>query len=187
MESPILKMNSRILRPGEYKDIRRELKPHLQLIADGLLYTHTRIEEFWRLLDHPEWYKVDREVIDLPRGSILKEKARQKERTVLLSYAGVRVVEEITQRGDVAPMSRKVLGEDLKRAAVRAGIDPTGISPKMFRKTYVSWLMATMPEKSLFIATSAGHTPQVMIDHYLNLGLGKYKEDILPHVVGWGE
>lgn len=184
--NPILKMNSRVLRPGEFKALRRELKPHLQLIVDGLLYSHMRTEEFWRLLEHPEWYKSDREVIDLPRGSILKVKARQKERTVLLSYMGVRAIEEIT-RSSLTSISRKVLGEDLKRAAVRAGIDPTGISPKMLRKTYISWLMATMPEKSLFIATSAGHTPQVMIDHYLNVGLGKYKEDITPFVAGWGD
>jgi len=29
--------------------------------------------------------------------------------------------------------------------------------------------------------------PQVMIEHYLNIGLGKYKDDIAPFVAGWGE
>jgi len=26
-----------------------------------------------------------------------------------------------------------------------------------------------------------------MIEHYLNIGLGKYKDDIAPFVAGWGE
>jgi len=68
---------------GEFKALRRELKPHLQLIctatcaqkdSDGSLVTRM--------------VKVRRGGYRPSTGSILKVKARQKERTVLLSSNG---------------------------------------------------------------------------------------------------
>jgi hypothetical protein len=40
----------------------------------------------------------------------------------------------------------------------------------MFRKTFVSWLVATHPEMIDVIAATMGHTPDILRRHYLALG-----------------
>jgi len=91
---PIIKQDTRVLYPSEYRAIRSHLSFKDQLRLDGLLFTGMRGVEFERFLEVPEWYKPSRRAIDLPKGSVLKKKAKQAERTVLLSNAGVQAIAE---------------------------------------------------------------------------------------------
>jgi integrase len=65
---------------------------------------------------------------------------------------------------------RVAFRDALKRYAKAAGIGIEGITPKMFRKTCVSWLVACYPEKSLYIQASMGHDADTIVNNYLGLG-----------------
>ena len=183
----IVKQGVRILTPYEYKAIRNELNPKHRLIFDGMLFTAMRTQEFWRFLKHPEWYKERRKVIDLPKGSLLKEKAKQKERTILLSHLGVRAVEDLISNR-IKPMTRQSWREILIRAAKKAGLSLEGICPKMTRKTYISWLVASYPSLGILIAISSGHKVETMMQHYLAIGFTKQDlDEIRIYTMGWGE
>jgi integrase len=74
-----------------------------------------------------------------------------------------------------------------KLAAKEANIDPRYITTKMYRKTFISWMIAKYPEKESSILLSAGHTQATMRGHYLAQGFKKddYK-DIDERTRNWG-
>lgn len=194
---PIIKQDTRVLYPSEYRAIRSHLSFKDQLLLDGSLFTGMRGVEFCRFLEHPDWYKPSRRVIDLPKGSNLKKKAKQAERTVLLSNAGVQAVETLLsyrrQNPDhLHPISRQAWSETLLRAAGRAkdegqiaGLD--GIAPKMTRKTWSSWLLATHSHREGSISLSMGHDVRTMLHHYAGLGWpSDAREQIRQYTSGWG-
>jgi integrase len=164
----IIRQKTRVLTPTEYITLKGQLKREYQLILDGLLFTGMRIEEFWHFCEHPEWYKPSRRCIDLPPSAILKAKVRQKERTVILSNWGVRTVEDIVKQHPKR-MSRQGLNQLLFRAAAKAGMEMKGITPKMTRKTWISWLVVAYPHATMQISSSAGHDMNTLKDHYLGL------------------
>jgi integrase len=187
---PMLKQEARILTPKEYNRLRdafREQKH--KLLLDGMLYTAMRIEEFWRFLEHPEWFNYDRMNIHLPKGASLKVKAKMKERDINLSALGVRVIRDLVdakRRGEITHISRRGWNDDLVRAARRAGLPLDGIVPKMTRKTYISWLMAVIPDDGLRIAASSGHSSATMITHYMNTPFSDAeRNEIKLHIQGW--
>jgi len=188
----MIRQETRILKPSEYKLLRNEMNPRHQLILDGLLYTGMRVEEFWRFMNNPEWFKPNRRVIDLPKGSILKVKAKQKERTVMLSFRGVQAIERLVEgirKGEVKAITRIAFNRALQLAAEKAGIGKTGITSKMMRKTWISWLMATLEDQKahLLIAVSSGHDLNTLATHYLGLGFPRNELDAMKeHVIGWG-
>lgn len=189
----IVKQGAQILNPSEYNAIRDQLNREHRLIFDGLIFTGMRAEEFWRFLDHPVWFHPDRQFVELPRGSSLKVKAKQKERMVLLSHVGARAVRDLVdaiKRGDMEGVTRSRAGwsQNLTRAALKAEIENMrGITPKMTRKTWVSWLMQIYPNDGLRIAASMGHDTQTLINHYLGLPFtAQEREQIKPLVAGWG-
>ena len=186
----IIFQGAQILNAREYDQIRDNLNPTHRHIFDGLMFTGMRIEEFWRFVAHPEWFHPDRQYVELPRGSILKVKAKQKERMVLLSNVGVRAVKDMVhsiKRGDIQHITRQGWRENLQRAATKAGLSIKGITPKMCRKTWVSWLMAVYPEDGLRIAASMGHDTTTLINHYLGLPFSNSeREQIRTYVSGWG-
>ena len=121
----IIKQDTRVLYPVEYRAIRSHLSFHHQLLLDGLLFTGMRGVEYCRFLEHPDWYKPSRRAIDLPKGSMLKKRAKQAERTVLLSNAGVQAVDTLLSYrrqnpDDLRPISRQAWAETLLRAAGKA-------------------------------------------------------------------
>ena len=186
----IIKEGAQILSPREYEAIRDSLNPRHRLIFDGMLFTGMRIEEFWRFVQHPEWFHPDRQFVELPPGAILNVKAKQKERTVILSNIGTRAIRDLVSaiaRGEVKPISKVGWNANLKRAAAKAGTQPRGIMAKMTRKTWVSWLMAIYPQDGLRISASSGHTVGIMQRHYLSLPFSNEERDqIKMYVVGWG-
>ena len=185
---------TRVLTPKEYNKIRDAFRQQEhKLIFDGLLYTSMRIEEFWRFIEHPEWFDYDRMCINLPAGASLKVKAKQKERTILLSALGVRVVRDLldaVRAGKIKRISNRGWNDDITRAARRAGFqyeEHCKIVPKLTRKTYISWCMAVIPDDGLRITASSGHDSETMIEHYLNLAFTpEERNEIKMHIQGWG-
>jgi hypothetical protein len=186
----IIKQGAQILNAAEYEKIRSNLNQTHQLIFDGQLFTGMRIEEFWRFVEHPEWFHADRQYVELPPGSILKVKAKQKERLVLLSFIGTSKVRDLVAaiyRGEIKSITKQGWGQDLKRAALKSNMNIRGISPKMLRKTAISWLMLWYPNDGLRIASSAGHDTGTLIRHYMSIPFSiQEKEQIKAYVIGWG-
>jgi len=197
LPEPILKQSTRILYPSEYRAIRSHLNFKDQLILDGLLFSGMRGVEFMRFLESPEWYKPSRRAIDLPKGSMLKKKAKQAERTVLLSNAGVQAIETLISYrkqnlDEIRPISRQAWSENLLRAASKAKVegrlgDLTGIAPKMTRKTWASWLIATHSHREGSVSLSLGHDIRTMLRHYAGLGWPPdARQEIRQYTAGWG-
>jgi|GEM_PF-1898011 len=195
---PLIKQETRILYPSEYRAIRSHLSFKDQLRLDGLLFTGMRGVEFERFIESPEWYKPSRRAIDLPKGSMLKRRAKQAERTVLLSNAGVQAVETLLSYrrqspDDLRPISRQAWTETLTRAASKAQgegrLDSLeGIAPKMSRKTWASWLIATHSHREGSISLSLGHDIRTMLRHYAGLGWpADARQEIRQYTAGWGD
>lgn len=151
-----------------------------------------------RFLENIDWYKPTRRAIDLPKGSMLKQKAKQAERTVLLSNAGVQAIETLLSYrkenpDGLRPISRQAWSETLLRAAskaVAAGelASHTGIAPKMTRKTWSSWLLVAHPHREGSISLSMGHDIRTMLRHYAGLGWpADAREQIRHYTAGWGD
>lgn len=196
MSDHIIRQHTRVLYPSEYRAIRAELSYPHQLMLDGMIFTGMRTVEFWRFLDAPEWYKPTRKCIDLPRGSILKAKCRQSERTVLLSNWGGQVIDGLvaySKKNPLSPMTRQGWSGALTAAAIRAVNKGTldnleGVVPKMTRKTWISWLLATRPEREGSIAISSGHDVATMLRHYTGLGFPAEEiQAMRVYTAGWGE
>ena len=74
------------------------------------------------------------------------------------------------------------------RACEMVDLDPTGVSPATFRKTWESWLIATKPERAMEIMASQGHTMVISLQHYLGTGFLPAERDAMkPYIAGWGE
>ena len=124
----IIKQGAQILNAQEYVKLRSKMNPQHQLIFDGMLFTGMRITEFWRFIENPQWYHSDRQFIDLPRGSILKVKAKQKDRTVLLSNIGNRAIGDLVAaiyRGEIKEISKQSWWESVRNAAKKAELKDT--------------------------------------------------------------
>jgi hypothetical protein len=189
-EKPIIKHGARILRPWEWLAIRDHLKPGTQLICDISLNTGMRSTELWLFIQHPEWFDESRRAIDLPKGAMLKSWRTLDERTVLLSIEGVKAVKTLFEATAKARVihDRSNLRKELRTATLEAELSDNGISPKMFRKTVISWLMVTVPEKEPYILMSAGHGKDVQQRHYLAAGFERRDvEDMRKLLRGWGE
>lgn len=186
--------STRVLTPKEYNKIRDGFRSQEhKLIFDGMLYSSMRVEEFWRFIEHPEWFNYDRMCIILPPSATLKVKVKQKGRTILLSALGVRIIRDVldaVRSGKIKHISSRGWNDNITRAARKAGFqydENCLICPKMTRKTYISWLMAVIPDDGLRITASSGHTSTTMIEHYLNLAFtNEERNEIRMHIQGWG-
>ena len=178
---PILK-SGRILRPAEYEQLRDVLKSDNQAQLDGLLLTGMRYVEAERFQADPSW--LDKQFVNLPIGASLKKKATFKDRTIRLSNTGALLVPQFLK---VKPLPlRQSWDRDLKRWAVKAGLDPVALCAKTTRKTYESWLVFCYPDRVPNIAASQGHTTLTQFKHYLNMPFtDEDKKGMLKWVDGW--
>jgi hypothetical protein len=80
------KFEVRILRPSEWETLRDNLDIDMKRICTSLLVTRMRYAELQRFRENPDW--LDGRFIYLPRGSMMKVKAKQKERAIRLSDIG---------------------------------------------------------------------------------------------------
>jgi integrase len=195
MSNLIIRQNTRILTPREYYLMREELNPKYKIISGVLINTGMRVEEFWDFRDHPHWFDAARRCIDLPKGSkakgipgIKKTKSAYQERTVNLTVEGCDAIKTlISMNSSIRYTNRVNMGAALKRAAKKARIGETGIVPKMFRKSLVSWLVTCHPERYVQISSSIGHELETMRIHYANLAFERRDtEDMRKFLNGWG-
>jgi len=213
----ILKDGTRILMPSEYEKlraamIRPDAQPVLdaalasgdiahankirryQIICDALLLTGMRYVEFADM--ERSWYSGPRRVVQIPKSKTAradgttrgKKKCLYTERTVMLSLPGCDAVERFLNSGLTVP-HRVSMYEALHNYARWAGIGETGITPKMFRKTFVSWLMACYPEQAEYVGVTMGHTAEVMRRNYLVVGFPTEELRMMRDVylVEWGK
>jgi integrase len=189
-EKAIVKNETRVLTPFEYSQLRNALEDHkYKTICDVLINTGMRISEFWELCRHPEWYDVKRRCIDLPGHAVKKAKTVYGARTIPLTLDGCNAVEELFRVNPKYITRQSMIGV-LELAAINAKIaeGDKGIMPKMFRKSLISWLMKTYPEKVFVVAASSGHTFDVMQRHYASLSFQRQDiEDMKKFLKGWGE
>ena len=201
MPNYIVKQGTRVLTPREYKALKTEMNKRHQLIFDGLIFTGMRVAEFFRFLNHPEWYVPKRQCVDLPKGASLKEKAKQAERSVILSSWGAERMEQIVdaaKRGEVRPLSKMAWYLAVKRAGkkclekgtipveVSMEVDLDTLRPSCTRKTWTSWLVASYPDYISLVAHSNGHTSDIMLEHYLNPSFAEDDLAMIPmYTDGW--
>ena len=177
-----------VLSPYQERLIYEHLNSDYKIRTRLLLHTGMRIAEAKWLDQHRDCFRKDNGIILLPKVEEIGKKAcKITNRTVLLSYAGVKSIEDFFEKNVHFP-SYQAMERALKLAATESNIDPKYINPKMYRKTMISWLMACYPEKEAFITNSAGHTIVTMRGHYLGSG---FKKDDLKEIKaifeGWGE
>lgn len=188
----IVKDGTRVLTPKEWSLLKEKLSPEYICICDVLLHTGMRGPELLKFSQHYEWYDARRHCIELPTEAIRKKKTVYKTRQINLTLEGCKAIEHFHKmivNNMKIPTRQSILGV-LCRAAVEANLPEgdKGICPKMFRKTLVSWLMKTMPERMFEIAANMGHTLEVMQTNYTNLSFAADDlREIRLFLKGWGE
>lgn len=197
MTDIILKQGARVLFPSDYEKLREQMPEYYKILCDAMLLSGMRPIEFERF--EPSWYRGSRRVIQLPEESCLKQKCKFKARTIRLSLAGCDAFDKLTTtmvkfKGKDVPVlqmrpKRVAFRDALIRYAKLAGIGAEGMSPKMFRKTLVSWLVECYPEKSLKIQASMGHDADTIVNNYLGLGFTRDSIEVMrtKYLNEWGE
>ena len=69
----------RILRTVEFEKLRDAMGPDTSKICTALLLTSMRYAELCKFRENPDW--LDGKFVHLPRGYMLKVKAKQRERS----------------------------------------------------------------------------------------------------------
>jgi hypothetical protein len=161
------KQKTRIFRPVEIQAIRKILKEEKRKQFDVLLVTGMRFIEFKRFYYHPEWIDNNGRFIHLPIGAVKKKRTEFKSRSVRLSSLGAELVPRLFETNKLTK-SRGCWDSLLKRVAIKAELNPEGISVKSTRKTWESWLLAKYSKRALEIWSSQGHNDVVSYKHYMN-------------------
>ena len=159
------KFEVRILRPMEFEKLRDAMDPDTRKICTALLLTGMRYAELCRFRENPDW--LDGKFVYLPRGSMLKVGAKQRERAIRLSDMGKTLVPDLFQSS--FPLSKlPALDMKMRRLSKRI-LEGPPVNNKTFRKTWESWLVFYYPDKALQIALSQSHTTTTQYEHYLNI------------------
>ena len=182
----ILKEGIRILTPREYDALKDAARKHYhQIMLDAALYTGMRYIELQRFQKHLEWFQKERRAIYLPPEAQLKKERKFKDRYVYLSNIGMYAVQYFLTLKEKLP-SIQAWNKNLKRWAVKVGLDSNGISAKTLRKTWESWLVVSFPDKIPLICMNQGHTEITSMRHYQQLPFTKTeKEEIRERTAGW--
>lgn len=104
---------------------------------------------------YPTWGEGTRETPDwldgrftyLPRGSMIKIRAKQKERTIELSDIGKALVSVLFQTPH--PLTEFPAFDMMMRSLSKRILEGPPVNNKTFRKTWESWLVFHYPDKSL--------------------------------------
>lgn len=176
----------RILTPFEYDTFVANIdKDYLRTLFNLCFWTGMRYIEVQRLYEHQDWILQMRRAIHLPRDAQLKAKRVAPERNVPIPAQ---------LQGELAyffknqkPPVLKVWGENLKRWAKKAGIEPIGITPKMTRATLESWMYAAGISPN-DICLRQGHDKLTSLNHYQTLSalfLESERTEIKKRLAGW--
>ena len=70
----------------------------------------------------------------------------------------------------------------------KAAINPEGICLKSFRKTLISWLVATQEDKYLKVLSSIAHDTITSLRHYLTITFTNEDRSLIKSILyAWGE
>ena len=184
MKKPLSRNGVRILRPFEFKRLSKELKSYHRIFLKTLIYSGMRYVEAQRFQENPDWFDDDG-FIHLPKIAVHKQKRKQLERTVRLNPLGKQIIPFFLEMDKKLP-THQTWGENLKRWARQAGLDPIYLCTKTSRKTWESWLTCYYKDYAMEIALSQGHTSAIAMKHYLNLGFtAEDKLAMKEFVEGW--
>ena len=125
------KFEVRILRPVEFEKIRDALDPYTRRICTSLLLTGMRYAELQRFRENPDW--LDGKFVYLPRGSMLKVKAKQRERAIRLSDMGKTLIQDLFLAPHPLP-ELSALDMKLRRLSMKV-LEGSPVNNKTFRKT----------------------------------------------------
>jgi integrase len=180
-----------VLTPNQWHLLESHLNADYKIRGNFLLQTAMRIAEAIYVSRHPECFRKENGAIYLPfvtgKEKIGKLRCKQKTRTILLSPKGVKAVQDLFDNNVKFPSYQAMEGS-FKRAAKEADIDNRYIRSKSFRKSFISWLMVSMPDKQMSIAKSAGHDFDTMQRHYVEFAFRKEDiKDMKEETDGWGE
>lgn len=186
-KNPILKgkkNKTRILRPDEYAQLRAAVgQIEKQTVLDACLLLGARYLECVRIQKHPKWF--DGNFIHQPWIKDLGRSRHHPERWIRLSSRGKFIMPYFFKSSWRLP-SVQAMNSNLKRWAALAGLSPEGISPRMLRKTYESWLVFYFPNASNIVFLSQGHTTLTSLQHYVNLPfLESERSGMKEWVDGW--
>jgi len=190
MTCEVTKNGTCVLLPREVGAMFEKMNPTYRSICEGLLHSQMRVQEFRWFVAHPESYKASRRCISLPKDAIGKTETVFAERDVILSIRGCQVIEHLINlklKAKEFP-SRQAMNVYIRNKAIESGVGGEGICPKMFRKTMISWLIAVYPEKHAWINSSAGHTSDIQLRHYMGVAFNRVDlDDMRSLLKGWGE
>ena len=182
----IEKKSVRVLRPSEYLALwNASTKYENRTVLDCMLLTAGRITELREMQVNRQWFDIDSNSIHIKEHKIKRQQRGIKDRYIHLSTMGSVVVQSFLHNGFRIP-SYPTIQENLQRWGMRANIDLSSLSAKVFRHTYESWLIFYYPEKSISILQSTGHSFETALQHYLNLPFTqKDKVEMERYVSGW--
>lgn len=158
----------RILTPTEYDKLLSFIpnKSHRALF-ELLMMSGMRYIEVQRLHDHPEWYNEKKNLIHLPEEAQLKHKRRMLERTIHPLPSEFRYIWQNFLEGGKPP-AKCTWNKDLQRWAIKADIQPYGISAKTTRKVLESWMIAAGIPVNI-VCLRQGHDSLTSMRHYQGL------------------
>jgi len=174
----------RIFRPWELKAIVKAIpKKDYKIRFEALLYSGMRYAELNAIHGQIEIY--DDKWIHLTPHIIKKVKAKIKDRYVILSPYGKRVMEDYLNLDKAMP-DYKTWRQNLRRWAKFADVNQDYMSSKSLRKTWESYLMTSYPHWQTQIFISQGHTELTALKYYVNLPFDeKDKREMKSIVAGW--
>lgn len=174
----------RILTPYDYDLFVSKIdKDYLRTIFNIAFWSGMRYIEIQRLYRNPEWILKERKSIYLPREAQKKVKRISPERYIPIPP-------QIT--GEMAyffkntkPPVIKVWNDNLKRWAIKAGFNLTGISPKMTRASIESWMYQADIETGK-ICNRQGHDRLTSLNHYMAIPFTEAEKiEIKKRLAGW--
>ncbi|MCO5381223.1 MAG: tyrosine-type recombinase/integrase [Methanosarcina barkeri] len=176
----------KILTPADYLQLRSAIpKDEYKTILDVLIVTGMRYIEVCRLYENREWYNERRNIIHLPPEAQKKHKRTQLERTIqpLPSMWGYTM--NAFFNGKKPPVESS-WNRNVQRWAVKAGMNPYGISAKTTRKTIESWMISAGILEST-TCLRQGHDSLTSMRHYQSLAFSEEEQrDIRKQLTDWG-
>ena len=155
----------KILRPIEFEIIRNAIDPDTRRICASPHLTGMRYAELQRFKENPDW--LDGKFVFLQKWSMLKVKAKQRQRAIRLSDMGKTLLPELFKIPHTLP-DLPTLDIKSRRPSKRI-LEGTPINNKSFRKSWESWPVFHYLDKALQIALTQGHTITIQYEHNLNI------------------
>lgn len=176
----------RILTPKEYEALKAAIpSDRHKTMFEILLITGLRYAEFLRLYENKAWYNEKRNIIHLTEEAQLKHKRRQLERTIHPLPFGFSYLMKVFWAGEKPPLEA-TWNQNMQRWAIKARINPFGMSVKTTRKTIESWQIAAGAVEST-VCLRQGHDSVTSMNHYQGLAFSESEiQDIKKQLTEWG-